>query len=530
MLIQEEAKRKNSISYLILIIITYFIFSLSFYSYLLFHIIVELFSVSIAISVFIIGWNSLKFNKNPLFSIISISFLFIGIIDLLHALSYKGLNVFIGYSINLSVQLWIVARYIQASSFLFGFILINRELNPKIVFFSYLFLTIIIIFTIFTGFFPRCYIEGKGLTPFNMISEYIIISISIITIFLIKINYKFDKIIGKYFIFSLIFLIGSEFCFILLLNLNLNGFLNLLGFIFKIFSFFFIYLSIIEVGLKRPYNLIFRELSQKSKRLQTEIYKEKRLLRNLKYTKLEAELSNMAKTKFLATMSHELRTPLNAIIGFTQLILEEMIGPLTDEQKEYLNDILDSGEFLLSLISDILNISKIEAGKLKLHYEKVNVRKLIDTSVRIFEEKLKRSNLTLDIHINGDIDYLIGDEIRIKQIIFNLLSNALKYTYKGGNIIISIKKKNNYFLFSISDTGIGISEKDLKYLFKPFQRIETLANKNTPGMGLGLYYTKKLVKLHGGSIWVESQEKKGSTFYFTIPIYPKVRSLSSDLL
>ncbi|MEX2683986.1 MAG: ATP-binding protein [Candidatus Sigynarchaeota archaeon] len=232
---------------------------------------------------------------------------------------------------------------------------------------------------------------------------------------------------------------------------------------------------------------------------------------------LELEEANRAKSAFLAHLSHELRTPLNAIIGFTEALLNGYAGELSNAQQEYITDIFESGEILLALINEVLDLSKIEAGKMTILPQKIEIMPLFEKCLAMFKEKMTEHCIISSIEIQNGMSYIIADEIRIKQILFNLLSNALKFTADGGRIGIKASETCDESVISVWDTGIGIAQQDLGRLFQPFERIEYGRNKEITGTGIGLHLTKKIVELHNGRIWVESEVGKGSSFSFTLP-------------
>ncbi len=222
------------------------------------------------------------------------------------------------------------------------------------------------------------------------------------------------------------------------------------------------------------------------------------------------------KSKFFANLSHEIRTPLNSILGFTQLLLEPAYGAINEPQKDFLNDIYSAGNHLLKLINTILDLSKIEAGKLELSLEKFNLKNVIEEVNSIIKPLYMKKGLEYIIDYNTENCLLCADPLRVKQILFNLLSNAIKFTEKG-SFKLEVFQKSNYWEFQVSDTGIGIRKEDFNIIFREFGTIEHDLTKKVQGVGLGLALIKRLIQLHGGDIWFESEVGKGTTFYFTLP-------------
>ena len=248
---------------------------------------------------------------------------------------------------------------------------------------------------------------------------------------------------------------------------------------------------------------------------QKELAESNRELSNATY---EAQAANLSKSEFLANMSHELRTPLNHIIGFTELIHDERAGKIGERQKEYLGDVLESSRHLLSLINDILDMSKIEAGKQELSPTTVNVRVLIDQAMRIVREKAKNHSIALSASVSDGLSEILGDHRKLRQILYNLVSNAVKFTSDGGSVTIGAERIDDEVRFSVTDTGIGIEQEDQEKIFQPFNQVDASVSRQHQGTGLGLSLTRTFVELHGGRIWFESEGTgKGSCFYFSIP-------------
>jgi signal transduction histidine kinase len=245
-----------------------------------------------------------------------------------------------------------------------------------------------------------------------------------------------------------------------------------------------------------------------------------RLFREIEDKSRQIEAANRHKSEFLANMSHELRTPLNAIIGFSEVLQERLFGELNEKQAEYTDDILSSGRHLLSLINEILDLSKVEAGRMELEVTTFDLPLAIDNARTFVRERATKHGINLEVSVDERLGDYVGDERKIKQILLNLLSNAVKFTPEGGRIGINARKADSSVEISVSDTGIGISPEDQAKIFEEFRQVGTDYAHKTEGTGLGLTLAKKFVELHGGKIWVESELGKGSTFTFTLPEKP----------
>jgi len=241
-----------------------------------------------------------------------------------------------------------------------------------------------------------------------------------------------------------------------------------------------------------------------------------RLFREIEIKSRQLEAVSRHKSEFLANMSHELRTPLNAIIGFSEVLNERMFGELNEKQEEYLKDIYASGQHLLSLINDILDLSKIEAGRMELEVSDFDLPAAIDNALILVRERASRRGITLERAIDDRVGTVRGDERKVKQVLPNLLSNALKFTPEGGRIDVRAAVTDGMAEISVADTGVGIAPEDQEAIFEEFRQVGT-ADKKVEGTGLGLTLSRKFIGLHGGRIWVQSQPDKGSTFSFTLP-------------
>lgn len=233
------------------------------------------------------------------------------------------------------------------------------------------------------------------------------------------------------------------------------------------------------------------------------------------------EQTNRMKNEFLANMSHELRTPLNAIIGFSELIYSEKVGPISAEHKEYLGDVLSNSKHLLRLINEVLDLSKLEAGKMEFYPEMINLNQIISEVSDAMGALLVQKKITIESYFDPALTYVIIDPNKFKQILYNYLSNAIKFSDKGGKVHISTQsEENGYFRIAVADHGIGISKDKISQLFVAFQQLDTSATKNYQGTGLGLALTRRIVEAQGGKVGVTSKPGKGSTFFAVLPCAP----------
>jgi PAS domain S-box-containing protein len=706
----------------------------SLYSYILFHSLIEIFTITIGFTLFILTWNAQRFLTNGCLKFLGFGYFFIALIDLLHTLAYKGMGVFPGFDANLPTQLWIAARYLQSVTLCAAPLFVERKVDNRAIFGGYVAAISVLVAMVYTGIFPDCYIEGKGLTHFKVGSEYAITALLLTSLYLI-----FRE--RKHFNDRVFFLIASSIACTAVSEisftayLSVYGFSNMVGHFSKLTAFFLIYRAILVTGLKEPFNLIFRnfkqaeealrksrdsldikvtertaELQSANEKMQQELAERKRaeealsrseeilntivenipdmifvkdaeelrflrfnkageellgynreelfgkndydffpkdeadffqacdreVLRNkhpaeieretiqtrhngerilhtkkipifdqegrpqhllgiseditervhseeevfrlnadleqrivrrtneLEIKQLELQESQQAlmnivedlnlkteelvnansklleldrlKSMFIASMSHELRTPLNSIIGFSSIIRDEWIGPVNPEQKENLDTIQRSGKHLLSLINDVIDVSKIEAGRIEARFEEFDLYDLLTEAIQYVEKDLRGKGL--ELHLDIDHHPLCSDRRRLLQCVINLLSNAVKFTEHGKVTVSSVGADIKQVAggqhpsapspplieISIEDSGIGIAEEDIPRLFMAFERLESPLKATVLGTGLGLYLTRKLVvDVLGGDILCKSEVGRGSTFTLRIPerIYEK---------
>ncbi|SFM55431.1 Signal transduction histidine kinase [Methanolobus profundi] len=249
-----------------------------------------------------------------------------------------------------------------------------------------------------------------------------------------------------------------------------------------------------------------------------ELVSRKELEKDLIRAKNEADIANMRLSKFLADMSHELRTPLNSVIGFSEMLQDDTFGPLNEKQMDYVRNISMSGSHLLHLINQLLDLAKIESGKVGMNIEEFHVQELFDEVGSILEVLARKKKVDLTYDIDAELDILNADKVKMKQMLFNLASNAIKFTPEEGHVKLEAKKDGDMVLIRVTDSGHGIDAAGLRKIFEPFEQLGTTEETGYKGTGLGLSIVQELAILHKGKVWVESELGNGSTFFLKLPI------------
>ena len=260
------------------------------------------------------------------------------------------------------------------------------------------------------------------------------------------------------------------------------------------------------------------QLMEANVRMRREVEERERAQREMRSAKDAADTANQAKSGFLANMSHELRTPLNAVIGFSELLEQEIFGELNTKQRTYVKNVLVSGRHLLQLVNDILDISKVEAGRMDLAYERTPIGSIIDVVRSVIIAVASKKGIELDVDVPATLPEVHVDPGRIKQVLYNLIANAIKFTPRGGTVRVSARAEAKHVVVLVSDTGVGIAKEDLPRLFREFEQLPQANGVRPEGTGLGLALTRRLVELHGGKVDVESALGKGSTFSVFLPL------------
>ncbi|MFZ3063632.1 MAG: MASE3 domain-containing protein [Actinomycetota bacterium] len=492
-------------------------------SYLTFHTIVEFYSIVVSFLIFAVSWHAYSRTKRTRSLLLGTAFLAIGLIDLFHMLSYKGMPVFFTPSdVSKGIYFWLIARLIASGAFLAS-AFIPSSSDSRLLRRSFLLggsllisLVTLIVVIYFSKYLPAVYVEGVGVTTTKFGIEYFVIALTL------GAGLAYWRMFKKTHDRFIPFLLGAFAASVLsgvafTLYTNPYDIFNILGHILKTVAYMLIYWAIFVSSVSEPYSQLFKA-QEELKRSHANLEK---LVEGRTWDLREANIRlaeiSQAKSEFLASMSHELRTPLNSIIGFADLLLEGVPKKLDAAQREYIGYISESSKHLLNLINDVLDLSKVEAGKMEVELSEFSLDDLVRSSLIMVSERAKKHGIDLSVDL-GRSDHIVRADVRkLKQIMVNLLSNAVKFTPDGGRVGVEAKRDSDGGLeITVWDTGIGIAPKDQEKIFDEFQQVRKHGPEGD-GTGLGLMLTRKMVELHRGKIQVESQPGKGSRFTFTLP-------------
>jgi signal transduction histidine kinase len=469
----------------------------SLYSYLLFHSIAEIFSIIIAGGVFAMAWNSRRVIANNYLLFLGIALLFIAFLDLIHTLAYKGMGVFPGYGANLPTQLWIAARYLQSLTFLAAPMFLHRRLKPGLVFLGYFLVTALLLLSIFYWqIFPDCFVEGRGLTAFKKNSEYLISVILLGAMgLLLQKKQEFDPGVLRLLVCAILLTIGSEMAFTF--YLSVYGFSNLVGHLFKIMAFYCIYKAIIETGMVKPFDLLFRDLK----------LREEALVQNVR----QLEATNQELEAFSYCASHDLQAPLRAINGFSQLLREDYGDRLDEEGQRFLKIIQDNTQKMKLLIRSLLTLARMERREIEL--AEIDMEEL---ALAVFAEQKTAAAKVPELHLNP-LPPARGDLVMLRQVWDNLLANACKFTQTRENPVIEVggRSGEQESVYFVKDNGIGFDMKHADKVFDSFRRLHP--EEEFAGTGIGLALVRRIIDRHGGRVWAEGKVGEGAIFYFSLP-------------
>lgn len=467
---------------IIALVVGILLYLTSLYSYLLFHSIAEMFSIVIAGSVFIIGWNSRKYIRNNYLLFICTPYLFIALLDMLHTLSYVGMNIFRDYDYYAN-QVWIATRYLESITMLLAFFALKKEsrINVTKVFVSYAAVTVLIVLSIFVyKVFPICFVEGKGLTPFKIYSEYIICGLLMIAIYLLHKNRdKFSSKVYLYLSISLLTTIATELSFTF--YISNYGISNLVGHFLKIVSFYYVYKSILQTGLETPQSLIFKELDD---------------------TKTELELANKTKEKLISVIAHDLRGPVGSLVGLFKDLKEY---PEECDQKT-LNHFVDisynSLDSVYQMLENTLAWVQLQKDAIKPELTEVKISSAVDEAIAPLKLRAWQKKIKVETNVDSGITALLDNEL-LKTVIRNIVNNAIKFCSENCRIDISAVQSDEAVSLRIVDNGPGIEDKLLKKIFHINK--SDIAHIENSGTGLGLGISKEFINILNGSMEINSE-------------------------
>ncbi len=477
--------------------------------YLTLHTLTELLSIVIGMTVSIVAWYNYQQKRELPELLICLVFLAVSLMDFAHCMSYNGMpDFFTPNSVNKASTYWVTARIIQAVGILAVVsakrLKIESKLNVAVFFFITVIVSTALVAYIAVGApqWPPMYKAGVGQTTAKVVLEYVIIVVEMAALVYMVLK-KHKDIEEIYLEAALIFGIFSEVAFTM--YSSAYDTYNLVGHIYKIASFICILRGLFVTSVIRLHesNRVLREQQQKLSEINTQLAR-----------------INKLKTDFLANTNHELRTPLTAIIAFTELLMDRETGPLNEIQQDYLQEINDSSQKLLREINNLLDLSRIEAGKVKVHLERAMIEEVISSVLRQLIPVFNQKNQKIVTGISSDIPAIVMDVEKIKKVLVNLLSNAHKFTPQGGSIAIEseISQDRQDLIVRVLDNGIGLSGEQVTRIFDRFYQVENSLTNKQHGTGLGLTLVKHFVELHNGRVWVSSDPGKGSIFSFTIPM------------
>jgi len=492
----------------------------SLYSYLLFHSIIEIFTIVVAAGIFVIAWNARGYINNNYLLFIAIASVFVAILDLFHTLAYQGMGVFSDQTANLATQLWVAARYLQSISWLLAPLFLGRKLNLHLEFTVYILITGLALASIFHWQnFPAAYVNGVGLTEFKIVSEYIVSFLFLCSIgLLIWKRQTFDTGVLRFLVISLILTIGSEIAFTF--YVSVYGEANLIGHILRLMAVYFLYKAIIETGLVKPYSILLRDL----KLSQDQLHEQTTTLqiRNEDLTRTEKRLMEDAavlKTRneeldaYAHTVAHDLKNPLSVLIA-TVDIINDVSNLTRKELKESLQQIKSTAFEMNTIIDNLLLLSEVR--KVEAPTELVDMARVVTTVQNRLSHTIKEQHGRIILPETWPT--AIGYGPWIEEVWANYISNALKYGGKTPCVELGASTQGDGMIrFWTRDHGQGIPNEEQARLFIPFTQLGKLRKR---GHGLGLSIVLHIIEKLGGQVGVESEVGKGSLFYFTLPANP----------
>ncbi len=471
----------------------------SLYNYLLFHSLVELFTIAVAACIFMIAWNARSYLNNNYLLFVGIAAIFIAFLDLFHTLAYQGMGVFADKTANTATQLWVAGRYLQALSLLIAPFFIGRKLKISVQLVAYFLVTGLLLGSIFTWhIFPVAYVEGTGLTTFKKVSEYIIALFFLASIgILLRKRQEFDPGVIRFLILFLAFMTAAEIAFTS--YVSVYGGTNLVGHLLRLVAFFFLYKAIIETGLVKPFAILLRNLQ----RSEDDLRKQAAAL----------QTQNQELDAYDHTVAHNLKNPLTVIIASADAITD-ITNLSRAELKEFMQQIKSTSFEMNSIIDNLLLLSELR--KAEAPAEPVNMARVVAKIRKRLEYTIKKNQA--QIILPKTWPEVIGYGPWIEEVWANYISNAIKYGGERPFVELGAQAQaDGTARFWVRDKGPGIPPEAQSRLFVPFSQV---GHAHESGHGLGLSIVRRIIEKLGGQVGVESQVGEGSLFFFTLPTVP----------
>lgn len=495
---------------------------ISFHNYLLFHSLVELFCVLVAFGAFAIVLQTRPFSVyNGYLELLGIAYCFVGLLDLLHLLAYEGISILPGSTLNLASQFCLSASFLEAMALLIAPFFLKRRLNTNGTFLVAAVLFLGLAVSIFSGAFPDCF--AGGVTVFKIYSKYLVCVMLICAVSVLYINRRnVEKDLLKYMLLASFATLASEFFFAQ--RISEYWLSNMTGHMLKLLSYYFIYILIIRKKLLEPYdtiNELYKSLERKvvsrTRELEAANLRLQKGKESLKKLNQKLGENNRLKSEYMAIIAHELRTPLTSIVAFSELLLDEETGPLNELQKSNVLDMLTSAQQMQIIINDILDMMKYEAGQLRVRIEDVDLKDVFVQVNSVMSIIAMQYGVRLNMQSEG-LPRVAGDGGRIRQMLINLVANAVKYAGGNGQVEVFVESKGDFAAIRVRDNGEGIPKELLPYIFDKFRQDTNSPHRSRSGTGLGLAIVKTLAQLQGGTVNVESELGAGSTFTILLPL------------
>ncbi len=480
-------------------------------NFLLFHILVELLTVVVGFSVFVLAWNSRSRLDSDFLTFLGLTYLVVAFLDLLHALSYKGMGVFPGADANLPTQLWIAARYVESMALALSPWMLRRRSQGVVMFAGVLaVLTLMLASIFYWDIFPDCYLEPGGLTPFKVGSEYVICGIlGLAVVRYVRLRDTFHPQIHRLLVASLVLTIGAELLFTF--YVSVYGISNLAGHVLKAVSFLLIYEVVIASGIRKPFEFLYRNLQEEKQVLGREMESRLRAEQDMERANVLLARKNAELEEFAQVVSHDLKTPMVAIAGFAMLIRRRLDSAPREKLLEYLDAVGQAVERMQELVGSILALARV--GDCLGTLERLRIREKLAEIREDLRAYLEEHGA--EIVVCEPLHEAYGDRVRVRQVFQNLIVNAVENRGAAApRIEIRSSREDGFIAYRVEDNGRGIPEGERAGIFDVYRTLRP----DGSGSGLGLAIVRKVVEAHGGQVEVAvAGPAGGSVFRFTLP-------------